>query len=73
MQEFDRVRDMIHDISGAPKELITPDSTVAQLKLDSLDITELVMGIEEEFDVIIEDESSIGRVSDLLRCMELSA
>ncbi len=73
MLKFDRVRDMIHDISGAPKELITPDSTVTQLRLDSLDITELIMDIEEEFDVIIEDETSIGKVSDLLRYMELSA
>ena len=56
-----------------PRELITPDTTVAQLRLDSLDITELVMDIEEEFDVIIEDETSIGKVSDLLRYMELSA
>ena len=72
MKEFARLREMVHDISGVPEELITPESTADQLRLGSLDITELVMCVEEEFDVIIEDDSAIQSMGDLIQCLQIA-
>lgn len=72
MKEFARLREMVHDISGVPEELITPESTADQLRLDSLDITELVMCVEEEFDVLIEDDSAIQTMGDLIQCLRIA-
>lgn len=72
MNEFARLREMVHDISGVPKELITPESTADQLRLDQLDITELVLCVEEEFDVLIEDDSSIHTMGDLMQHLRIA-
>ncbi|NCB30939.1 MAG: acyl carrier protein [Clostridia bacterium] len=72
MEEFARLREMVHDISGVPEELITPESTTAQLRLDSLDITELVLSVEEEFDVLIEDDAAIHTMGDLIQCLQIA-
>lgn len=72
MKEFARLCEMVHDISGVPEHLITPESTADQLLLDSLDITELVMCVEEEFDVLIEDDSAIHTMGDLIQRLQIA-
>lgn len=64
---------MVHEMTGVPEEQITPESTADQLHLDSLDMTELVLSVEEEFDVLIEDDTSISTVGDLLQQVGLTA
>ena len=66
MQNFERVRDIVHDVTGIPADLITADSTAEGLNVDSLDLTEIIMAVEDEFDIIVEDESSIQSVRDLI-------
>ena len=73
MDSFARLREMVHDMTGVPEEQITPESTADQLHLDSLDMTELVLSVEEEFDVLIEDDTSISTVGDLLQQVGLTA
>lgn len=73
MEEFARLREMVHEITGVPEELITPESTADQLHLDSLDMTELVMSVEEEFDVLIEDDTAIHSMGDLIQRMGMTA
>ncbi|MEG1547930.1 MAG: acyl carrier protein [Clostridia bacterium] len=70
MQNFDRIRDIVHEITGIPSELITAESTAAQLRADSLDMTEIIMMVEDEFDILIENEDSIRSVNDLVNCVE---
>ncbi|BBH03617.1 acyl carrier protein 4, partial [Prunus dulcis] len=41
-----------------PESEVTPDSKFASLGADSLDTVEIVMGLEEEFDISVEEESS---------------
>jgi len=67
---FDRIRDIVHDITGVPKTEITADSTAAQLYMDSLDLCEIVMSVEEEFDILVDNEACIMNVADLVRCVE---
>ncbi|ONI07871.1 hypothetical protein PRUPE_5G144100, partial [Prunus persica] len=41
-----------------PEYEVTPDSKFASLGADSLDTVEIVIGLEEEFDISVEEESS---------------
>ncbi|MGC3970830.1 MAG: acyl carrier protein [Pirellulales bacterium] len=49
-------RDRLSQSSGVAAEYILPHMSLAELGADSLDVVELVMEIEEEFDVKIPDE-----------------
>lgn len=46
---------------------ISEETTFKELGLDSLDTVELVMTLEEEFDVSIEVNESIQSIGDLLK------
>ena len=70
MQSFERVRDIVHDVTGVPSELITAETTAAQLKMDSLDLCEVVMCIEDEFDILVENEDKLQCVRDLVRAVD---
>jgi len=53
----DRVAEIIVDQLGVTKEEVVPEASfIDDLGADSLDIVELVMAMEEEFDVEIPDE-----------------
>ena len=55
----DRVTDLIAEQLGISKdEAVTNASFIDDLGADSLDIVELVMTLEEEFDVEIPDEDA---------------
>ena len=52
-----RVRDIIEKELGVEREKLTDDASfIEDLGADSLDIVELVMGLEDEFQVEIPDE-----------------
>ena len=73
MQELERIRELVHEIAGVPGEQVTPESTVDSLNLDSLDVTELILSVEDEFGIIVDDESSIHSVGDLLSMLQKTA
>ena len=55
----ERVTQIICDQLGVPKEKVTPETSfVNDLGADSLDTVELVMEMEEEFDLNIADEDA---------------
>ena len=51
---------------------ITPATTFEELALDSLDIVQLIMAIEEAFEIEIDDDSaeSFKSIADLLEYIE---
>ena len=56
---FDKVREIVANQLDLDPASITMDSAlVDDLKADSLDIVELIMGIEDEFDIEIPDEDA---------------
>ncbi len=64
-----KVRSIIAEQLGVGEDEIKPESTfVDDLGADSLDLVELVMAMEEEFDVEIPDEQaeSIKTVKDAI-------
>ena len=64
---FESIKSMIVDQLGVEEDKITMDSSfVDDLNADSLDMAELVMAMEQEFDVSIPDEvaEKVGTVGD---------
>ncbi|KYH29916.1 Acyl carrier protein [Clostridium thermopalmarium DSM 5974] len=59
MVVFERVKKIIADQLGLDENTITMDSLfVDDLGADSLDVVELIMALEEEFDIEIPDEDA---------------
>jgi acyl carrier protein len=66
---FDKIKDIISDQLGIDAEEITMESSfVDDLGADSLDIVELIMALETEFDLEIPDEDAekIAVVADVV-------
>ncbi|MEJ5300933.1 MAG: acyl carrier protein [Thermodesulforhabdaceae bacterium] len=64
----EKVIDIIADKLGIEKETITPEAHVIDdLGADSLDVVELIMALEETFDIEIPDEDAekIRTVQDI--------
>ena len=54
-----KLKEIVIDRLNAEEEQIKPEASfVEDLGADSLDIVELIMGIEEEFDIEIPDEDA---------------
>ena len=57
--EFEKLQDIIVDVLNAKKEEVKPETTfVDDLGADSLDIFQIIMGIEEEFDIEIDNDEA---------------
>jgi acyl carrier protein len=70
---FEKVKGIIADQLGLDEEEITLESSfIDDLGADSLDIVELIMALEGEFDMEIPDEeaekiSTVGNVVDYIK------
>ncbi|NLC19136.1 MAG: acyl carrier protein [Clostridiales bacterium] len=65
--EFEKLQKIISEVLNVGEDEITMDTTfVDDLGADSLDIFQIIMGIEEEFDIEIanEDAENIVTVGD---------
>ncbi|MDD6214572.1 MAG: acyl carrier protein [Firmicutes bacterium] len=65
--EFEKIKKVIMEQLGVNEKDITPDASfVEDLGADSLDVVELIMAFENEFDIEIPDEDveSIATVGD---------
>jgi acyl carrier protein len=55
--EFEKLKQVIADVLNVDPEEITMDTTFTDdLGADSLDVFQIIMGIEEEFDIEIQPE-----------------
>ncbi|MBQ3396876.1 MAG: acyl carrier protein [Synergistaceae bacterium] len=55
----EKLKTIVSDRLDVEKDQVTPEKTfVEDLGADSLDIVELIMGIEEEFEIEIPDEDA---------------
>ena len=62
--EFDKLREIIAEVLNVDADEITMDTTfVDDLGADSLDVFQIIMGIEEEFDIEISNEDAEKIVS----------
>lgn len=76
MSVEERVHKVIEEQLGIDEDEITENASFEEdLGADSLDLAELVMGFEEEFDVIIPDEeaeeiTTVGEAIDKLESLQ---
>ena len=71
--EFEKLQGIISEVLQVDADSITMDTTfVDDLGADSLDIFQIIMAIEEEFDIEIPDEDAekFQLVGDLVRYVE---
>ena len=69
----DRVKELIVDQLGVSAEQVTPEASfIDDLGADSLDTVELIMALEEEFEIEIPDEDAekIATVADAVSYLE---
>jgi len=56
---FDQIKEIIVDLLGVEPGQVTPDARFREdLEADSLDLVELIMAFEEEFDGEISDDEA---------------
>ena len=71
--EFEKLKKIIAEVLNVDEEEITMETTfVDDLGADSLDIFQIIMGIEEEFDIEIDNEEAekIATVQDAVNYIE---
>ncbi|MCI5551814.1 MAG: acyl carrier protein [Christensenellales bacterium] len=67
---FDKVAAIVADYKGIDVADIKEDSAFTDLGLDSLDMAELAMNLEDEFGVTIELDASLKTVADIVKLID---
>lgn len=62
---FDTIAKIIAERTGCDVSAVKPESTFAELGIDSLDTVELLMSLEDEIGVEIELDQKVETVADL--------
>ena len=71
--EFKKLCSIIVDVLGVEVNDITPDTTfIDDLGADSLDVAQIIMGIEDEFDVTVDSDvasnvTTVGQALELIK------
>lgn len=71
--EFERIRELLVEQFGVDEDSITPETSfIDDLGADSLDVVELIMAIEEAFDMEIPDgeAENIETVNDAVEYLK---
>ena len=74
--ELEKIKAIIAEVLNIDVETITADTTfVDDLGADSLDIFQIVMGIEEEYDIDLDNETgeqiqTVGDAAEAIRRMK---
>jgi acyl carrier protein len=68
----ERVKAIISEQLEVPLDSLTAETTFEEIDADSLDIVELVMALEEEFDLEISDQEieNIKTIGDIVNYIE---
>ena len=74
--ELEKIKAIIAEVLNIDADSITADTTfVDDLGADSLDIFQIIMGIEEEYDIELENESveqiqTVGEAVEAIRAIK---
>ena len=73
MSVFEDIKKIIMEINDLPEERITMEAAFAEdLEADSLDVVEMLMILEEKYDIVIPEElaEEMKTVKDLVEYIE---
>jgi acyl carrier protein len=66
MSTYETIAKLLAENKDMDVSEIRPDMTFADLELDSLDVAELVMNLEDELGVPVEIDESLRTIQDLV-------
>ena len=66
--EFEKIKDILSEQLGISQDDLTMDSAIEDLGVDSLDLVEIIMALESEYDIDISDDDveKIKTVGDIV-------
>ena len=73
MSSVDKIRELIAKQLNKPVEEVTEEKEIVKdLGADSLDIVEMLMGLEEEYGVTVSDEDAVNikTVGDIVKVID---
>lgn len=70
MSTFEQVAQMLADYKSIDVATITPDTTFASIGVDSLDMAELAMNMEDEMGVTLEVNEDMKTVGSIVEAIE---
>ncbi len=72
MTNFEQIKKILVEQLDIDEDIVTPDTTIEDLGVDSLDLVEAVMTIEDTFNIKIEDSDleSLKTVNDFVSYVE---
>ncbi len=70
--EFEKLKRIIAEVLGVDENEIKPETTFKDLDADSIDVLQIVMQLENEFDKKVDDEAlgtinTVGDAAELMR------
>ncbi len=72
MTNFEQIKKILVEQLDIDEDIVTPETTIEDLGVDSLDLVEAVMAIEDTFNIKIEDNDleSLKTVNDFVNYVE---
>jgi acyl carrier protein len=70
MSTYETIAKLLSETKDMDIASIKPDMTFGDLELDSLDVAELVMNLEDELGVPVEIDESLRTIADLVNKVE---
>ena len=67
---FEKIQNIMVEQLEIDKASITLDSTLTDLNVDSLSLFQIIIDIEEAFNIQIEDTDDIATVNDVVKIVE---
>lgn len=67
---FEKLQGIMEENLSIERDEITLESTFASLGIDSLDTFQLIIEIEEEFDIEVESPESLKTIKDVVNYIE---
>ncbi|MCL2807838.1 MAG: phosphopantetheine-binding protein [Coriobacteriia bacterium] len=67
---LEKITSILREFKGDDSLVVTEETTFEELGIDSLDSVELVMSIEDEFDITIEMSADTQSIGDLIKSID---
>ncbi len=70
MDNMKKLEELIAEYKPVEPGSLTPETTFAQLDLDSLDLVDMAMACEDRFGVTVEVNENLKTIGDLLKILD---